>query len=108
MTLSRDDVRVMVDMADALHWLFFGILAQHPHDATYKYLFPFFKQVQDGLTQLAQGNDPLDANVDDLFARIKAALAESKSAEPVVKAAKRKAKSAKPKVKAAKRKTQPA
>lgn len=97
MQLSVSDVKVMVDMADALHWLFFGILAKHPHDETYKYLFPFFKRVQDGLTALAKGNDPLDADVDDLFKRIKSVLDEAKSSEqfmlPAPPKAKPKAKS---------------
>lgn len=84
MQLSVSDVKVMVNMADALHWLFFGILAKHPHDETYKYLFPFFKRVQDGLTALAKGNDPLDADVNDLFKRIKSALDEASPVQPAL------------------------
>lgn len=80
--ITKSDVELMVSMADSLHWLYFGILAKHPHDETYAYLFPYLQKIQRGLETLAGGEQLLDGNVAAIFARIKELAAK----KPVAKA----------------------
>jgi hypothetical protein len=90
--ITKADCECMVRTADALHYLFFGILRHHPHDEVYKELIPHFMAVKHGLNELAGGDEVLDADAAVIFKKLSDAMATKKAAKPKAKASKPKSK----------------
>ena len=96
--ITKADCECRVRTADALHYLFFGILRHHPHDEVYKQLIPHFMAVKQGLNELAGGSEVLDADAAVIFKKLTEAMAQKKLSKP-----KPKAKASKPKSKGKKK-----